>query len=70
MKNKLKTEYNKFKKWLRSGSNFIDVLMLVGLFIIVATTFYISRIIGFYLSGVLLIVIPLVFYRLSNKKVR
>lgn len=69
MKNKLKTEYNKFKKWLRSGSNFVDVLMLIGLFIIVATTFYVSRIIGFYLLGTLLIAIPLIFYKL-RKKVR
>lgn len=69
MKNKLKTEYNKFKKWLRSGSNFVDVLMIIGLFIIVATTFYVSRIIGFYLLGTLLIAIPLIFYKL-RKKVR
>lgn len=68
MKNKLKTEYNKLKKWLRSGSNFVDVLMLVGLFIIVVTTFYISRIIGFYLLGILLIVIPLIFYKLTKKE--
>lgn len=61
---------NKLKKWLKSGSNFIDILMFVGLFIIVLTTFYISKIIGFYLLGTLLIVIPLVFYRLANKKVR
>ena len=61
---------NKLKKWLESGSNFIDILMFVGLFIIVVTTFYISKIVGFYLLGTLLIVIPLVFYRLANKKVR
>ncbi|GEM_PF-4917609 len=70
MKNKLKTKYNELKKWLRSGSNFVDILMLIGLFIIVATTFYISRIIGFYLLGTLLITIPLIFYKLTNKKLR
>lgn len=56
---------NRIMKFFRSGSNFLDILMLLGLFIIVATTFYINKIIGFYLLGFLLIFIPIVLYKLG-----
>lgn len=64
---KIKNKINKLLKWFKSGSNFIDMLMLIGLFIIVTTTFYINPIIGFYMLGILLIVIPLIYYKLIRK---
>lgn len=57
----------KIIKWLKCGSNAVDILMLLGLFIIVATTFYINYIIGLYLLGILLITIPYTLYRLTRK---
>lgn len=64
MKNKL----IKIKEWLKHGSNIEDTLMIIGLFIIVATTFYINAIIGFYLLGALLIIIPPILYNLTRKR--
>jgi len=57
----------KIINWVKKGSNLIDLLMLVGLLIIISTTFYVNSIIGFYLLGILLIVIPLTYYKLTRK---
>lgn len=56
---------NRIMKFFKSGSNLLDILMFIGLFIIVSTTFYINKIIGFYLLGFLLIFIPIILYKLG-----
>lgn len=64
----MKNRLMKIKEWLKHGSNIEDMLMIIGLFIIVATTFYVKAIIGFYLLGALLIIIPPIFYNLTKKR--
>lgn len=63
MENKLIKIY----EWLKHGSNTEDTLMVIGFLIIVATTFYVNTIIGFYLLGALLIIIPPMLYKLTGK---
>lgn len=64
----MKSKLIKIKEWLKNGSNTEDTLMIIGLFVIVATTFYINAIIGFYLLGALLIIIPPILYNLTRKR--
>ena len=52
----------KIVRWIKNGSNLVDLLILVGLLIIISTTLYINIIKGLYLLGIILILVPSIFY--------
>lgn len=56
----------KLKEWLTTGSNLLDCCMILGLTIIVVTTFFVNIMAGSYLLGVLLIIIPIIIVKFTN----